>query len=40
MGQKKETRPKDEKTRLGGRVWAALLTFGLTGQIAWVVEIM
>ncbi len=33
---------KTEKTRspLGGRVWAALLAFGLIGQIAWVVENM
>ncbi len=28
------------KTRLGGRTWAALLTFGLFGQIAWVIENM
>ena len=29
-----------KKEALGGRIWAALLTFGLTGQIAWVVENM
>ncbi|MDE7261367.1 MAG: MFS transporter [Oscillospiraceae bacterium] len=34
MGQKKS------KTSLGPRVWAALLTFGLIGQVAWVVENM
>ena len=34
MGQKKE------KNGLGGRVWAALLSFGLIGQVAWVVENM
>lgn len=34
MGQKKEKHP------LGVRVWAALLSFGLIGQIAWVVENM
>ena len=28
------------KTRLGGRTWAALLAFGLFGQIAWVIENM
>lgn len=28
------------KARLGGRTWAALLTFGLVGQIAWVIENM
>ena len=26
--------------RLGRRTWAALLTFGLFGQIAWVIENM
>ena len=31
---------KREKTALGGRIWAALLSFGLIGQIAWVVENM
>ena len=31
---------KKEKSSLGGRVWAALLAFGLIGQIAWVVENM
>ena len=35
MGQRKR-----EKNALGGRVWAALLSFGLIGQIAWVVENM
>ena len=30
---------KKEKA-LGGRIWAALLSFGLIGQIAWVVENM
>ena len=25
---------------LGGRTWAALLVFGLFGQIAWVIENM
>jgi len=30
---------KNEKA-LGGRIWAALLSFGLIGQIAWVVENM
>ena len=34
MGQRKEGKA------LGGRVWAALLSFGLIGQIAWVVENM
>ena len=33
-------RKKKEKTALGARVWAALLAFGLIGQIAWVVENM
>ena len=33
-------RMKKEKNGLGGRSWAALLTFGLIGQIAWVVENM
>ena len=33
MGQKK-------KNGLGGRAWAALLSFGLIGQVAWVVENM
>ena len=28
------------KAKLGGRTWAALLTFGLVGQIAWVIENM
>ena len=28
------------KNKLGARVWAALLAFGLIGQIAWVVENM
>lgn len=28
------------KTALGGRTWAALLIFGLFGQIAWVIENM
>lgn len=27
-------------TKLGGRTWAALLTFGLFGQVAWVIENM
>ena len=31
---------KKEKNGLGARVWAALLSFGLIGQIAWVVENM
>lgn len=33
---------KDEvkTTRLGGKVWASILIFGLVGQIAWVVENM
>ncbi|MDE7260949.1 MAG: MFS transporter, partial [Oscillospiraceae bacterium] len=34
MGRKKKG------NALGGRVWAALLAFGLIGQIAWVVENM
>ena len=34
MGRKKE------KRALGVRVWAALLSFGLIGQITWVVENM
>lgn len=34
MGREKE------KHALGVRVWAALLSFGLIGQIAWVVENM
>ena len=34
MGKKKE------KNGLGGRAWAALLSFGLIGQVAWVVENM
>lgn len=29
-----------KKNALGGRIWAALLSFGLIGQIAWVVENM
>ncbi len=29
-----------KKNALGGRVWAALLSFGLIGQVAWVVENM
>ena len=28
------------KEKLGGKFWAALLIFGLIGQIAWVVENM
>ena len=28
------------KAKLGGRTWAALLTFGLVGQLAWVIENM
>lgn len=28
------------KKKLGGKFWAAMLIFGLTGQIAWVVENM
>ncbi|MBD5153265.1 MAG: MFS transporter [Oscillibacter sp.] len=31
---------KKEKNGLGGRAWAALLSFGLIGQVAWVVENM
>jgi len=33
-------RDKKEKNSLGVRAWTALLTFGLIGQIAWVVENM
>ena len=28
------------KKKLGGKFWAAMLVFGLIGQIAWVVENM
>ena len=28
------------KKKLGGKFWAAMLVFGLVGQIAWVVENM
>ena len=28
------------KKKLGGKFWAAMLIFGLIGQIAWVVENM
>ena len=31
---------KKKTTPLGGRTWAALLIFGLFGQIAWVIENM
>ena len=31
---------KAKTTPLGGRTWAALLIFGLFGQIAWVIENM
>ena len=33
-------RKKRERNGLGPRVWAALLSFGLIGQVAWVVENM
>ena len=33
-------RKKKEKNGLGVRAWAALLSFGLIGQVAWVVENM
>lgn len=33
-------RKRTEKNGLGPRVWAALLSFGLIGQVAWVVENM
>jgi MFS family permease len=36
----KTTLEKKGKFPLGGRTWAALLTFGLFGQIAWVIENM
>ncbi len=29
-----------ERTKPGGRFWAAMLVFGLMGQVAWVVENM
>ena len=28
------------QSKLGGRFWAAMLVFGLMGQVAWVVENM
>ena len=31
---------RNTEKAIGGRVWAALLSFGLIGQVAWVVENM
>ena len=29
-----------QRTKPGGRFWAAMLIFGLMGQVAWVVSIV
>ena len=31
---------RKQESALGARIWAALLSFGLIGQVAWVVENM